>query len=334
MPNGDFARYRWIVDSCLETHNNVNQPAGYLRCNGEKSLATVKQLDDLYGAFIKQLRWDVDSMLSVWHNVLGIKPKPFAWSLAAGIGGEAYGVMGAGFNLVAVEIAASCKAEFPQSHPDTGATSMFVCECLWKWLARQNLDQGVLPDLVCGGVPCGGYSTVPFLGARSSKERWVKQLRVHLERMTENLKKNRAHGMVWWLENVPQAAADMVHPTCICGAALGLPLFRHRLFDSNFGVAEVVCRHAGMCVSTKSPYRQSKRVVVRGNSGCKCGGNTYQLFGAHSGGLMGSLFDHQKALGMDWGTNLAQLHQCIPPVYGLYMGRFALQRLICLRQGL
>ena len=196
MPNGDFARYRWIVDSCLETHNNVNQPAGYLRCNGEKSLATVKQLDDLYGAFIKQLRWDVDSMLSVWHNVLGIKPKPFAWSLAAGIGGEAYGVMGAGFNLVAVEIAASCKAEFPQSHPDTGATSMFVCECLWKWLARQNLDQGVLPDLVCGGVPCGGYSTVSFLGVRSSKERWVKQLRVHLERMTENLKKTER--MAWF----------------------------------------------------------------------------------------------------------------------------------------
>ena len=341
MPVEDNLLVRWIVDSCLDTRNNVNAPAGYHRCQGAASLATCRQLDDLYGAFIKQLRWDVDKLLSVWFGELRMKSRPYAWNVAAGIGGEAYGVMGAGFDLVAVEKSAACEAEFPKVHPKTGAQAKFVCQDLWAWMDQQDLNCCRLPNLVCGGLPCAGYSNVSNIGVPSEMARWVATMRCKLDRMAHKLKTEKNHDMVWWLENVPQAAGDMVHPTCICGAALGLPLFRHRLFDSNFGVQPVVCRHSGMCVSTRSPYRQARSAwfVTRSiknrprwvKQGCKCGGNTFQLFGGHFGGNMGSLTDQQRALGMDWGFDAKQLHQCIPPVYGLWMGRFALQHLICAR---
>jgi hypothetical protein len=261
----------------------------------------------------------------VWFGVLGKKAKPLAWNFAAGYGGEAYGVMGAGFDLRAVEIDIDglCAIEFPSTHPRTGARATFAQQCLWRWLEEQDLEVE-MPDLLCGGLPCAGYSSVPQLGAASLTERSVHNMRLELEDLERRLGK-KGHFVAWWLENVPQAKEDMTNPTSLCAAAFGLPLFRHRLFDSNFGVAPVPCQHQGMCISTRSPYRQSLKYQLKA---CRCGGNTFQLFGGHVGGSMGTVEEHQEALGMSWGADARQLHQCIPPVYALYMGRHALQGLV------
>jgi hypothetical protein len=328
MPRGagETTPADWAHCTLLGVEQNQYWVDGYVTCKGVSTHIPRRVLQDVYEKFIGQLRWDVDVLLGLWFGEAKMTQRPMAWNVAAGVGGEGYGVMGAGFDLVAVELDGRCEAEFPASHPDTGASATFVQSCLWKWLEQRNLEIDRLPDLFCGGLPCAGYSSVPRLGAPSSKERWVDYMRQELEWLVDKLLRTRQHHLAWWLENVPGAVAHMANPSSLCGAAMGLPLFRHRAFDSNFGVAPVRCQHDGMCISTKSPYRQSPEYQRRS---CMCGGNTYQLFGGHVGNLMGSLEEHQQALGMWWDSDVRQLHQCIPLVYALYMGRFALQFLVC-----
>ena len=130
--------------------------------------------------------------------------------------------------------------------------------------------------------------------------------------------------LAWWVENVSGAAVDMVAPTMLCGPACGLQVCRHRFFDSNFGVEVLGCDHAGVCVGLRSPYRQRQWA----SQGCQCGGNLFQLFGGHHGGVHGTFAEHKSAMKMEWAQTIREVHQAIPPIYAMYMARSALKHLV------
>ena len=298
-------------------------------CPGQQNLLSRKQLSDRYEKLVCELHHDVDSLLHLWSNVLHESRRPQCWNLAAGIGGEAFGVMGAGFDLVAVEIQSRCQDEFPTKHPRTGALARFVCADLWQWLTVKletlHCDR---PDFVCGGMPCQSYCGVPLRAHSKCTKRWVKPMRRILEALERDLSLDYDQPLAWCLENVPGAKADMLHPTKFCGSAMGLEVFRHRVMDSNYGMDEVKCNHHRACVGTKSPYLQNPKWAGYQIGKCRCNGNMFQLFGGHVGELMGTLTEQQRALRMTWGNDAKLLHQCIPPVYALYSSRFALQHIV------
>lgn len=52
-----------------------------------------------------------------------------------------------------------------------------------------------------------------------------------------------ASGLPYVIENVPGAAPVMRDPVCMCGSSFGLPVRRHRLFESNVPLVGRPCRH-------------------------------------------------------------------------------------------
>ena len=141
------------------------------RCPGAENLLSAIQLQDRYDALYCKLGRECDQLLGMWMVDLKM-PRPRALCLASGIGGEAYGVMAAGFDVDAVDIdlGGVCEKQFPTVHPRTGAVATFTRRCMWMHL--KGLGSRVsLYALMTAGVPCNKYSSVPMLTESVRDER-------------------------------------------------------------------------------------------------------------------------------------------------------------------
>jgi DNA (cytosine-5)-methyltransferase 1 len=115
-----------------------------------------------------------------------------------------------------------------------------------------------------------------------------------------------ATGLPYVIENVSDARAELIAPVRICGTALGLPLRRHRLFESNLPITGLACAHHKF---TEKRYwtswrpngevRLSTVVQVYGN-----GGNQHEW---------------PAAMGIDWMT-AHEMAEAIPPAYTELIG--------------
>jgi len=109
-----------------------------------------------------------------------------------------------------------------------------------------------------------------------------------------------ATGKPYVIENIPQA--PLKDPIRLCGTMFGLPLIRHRMFESGDGlVAPEHRRHTGR---VRAPY-----VTVTGYPGYSKGG---------------TVADWRRAMGIPWMAK-DELSQAIPPAYTEYVGRQALE---------
>ena len=107
------------------------------------------------------------------------------------------------------------------------------------------------------------------------------------------------------IENV--TGAPLRRPIELCGAMFGLRTFRHRLFETSFP-----------CIQ---PWHQAHELIARSaKMGRPPKENEFiQVVGNFSGVEIA-----KKAMGIDWMTQ-GELAQAIPPAYGEYIGRAALQ---------
>lgn len=89
-------------------------------------------------------------------------------------------------------------------------------------------------DLVWASPPCQGYS--PHVSSRSSK--WVPTLGRDEPRLIDPVRQRlRQAGVPYIIENVRGARDFLCDPFALCGTMFGLPLSRHRYFETSFTVA-------------------------------------------------------------------------------------------------
>jgi DNA (cytosine-5)-methyltransferase 1 len=114
-----------------------------------------------------------------------------------------------------------------------------------------------------------------------------------------------ASGLPYIMENV--VGAELRGAVRMCGSAFGLPIHRHRLFESNVLILVPGCEHDRL---TEAKYWTSAN-----GKGQRKRGYTVQVYGNG-----GEQHEWGPALGIDWMTN-AELTQAIPPCYTEHLGR-------------
>jgi DNA (cytosine-5)-methyltransferase 1 len=123
----------------------------------------------------------------------------------------------------------------------------------------------------------------------------------------------------WVIENVEGAAWALNAPVLLCGSMFGLGAQgcrtqRHRLFETNFHLAQPPCRHDARPVIGIYGGHARKRALLAGGRGTR---------DAWEGGHKQAA---TAALGIAWMT-LAELSESIPPAYAEYIGRAALDHM-------
>lgn len=215
-------------------------------------------------------------------------PAPKALDLFCGAGGATVGLRLAGFDVVGVDIRPQKNYPFPFIQADA-----------------LTLDfRGF--DLVWASPPCQGYTTMRHAPGAKGAPRLIAQTRALLAQS----------GALWVIENVEAARGDMRDPVTLCGTmfwlgAEGCELRRHRLFETNFPLAQPDCRHTDGPVIGVYGGHARKRAAQHGGRGTR---DVWRR---------GHRAAAAKAMGIDWMT-LAEMSEAIPPAYARYIGKAAM----------
>jgi len=126
-------------------------------------------------------------------------------------------------------------------------------------------------------------------------------------------------GVPYVIENVPTAIDHLREPVMLCGSSFGLPIRRHRLFESNFWIWGIQCSHKEYPRKYAPAWNRTNLLRVLSLSG------GYQQGQA-------SIEEHQAAMGIDW-MNRDEMSQAIPPAYTEYIGRELIKTLKEASQG-
>lgn len=217
--------------------------------------------------------------------------RPKLLDIFCGAGGAAVGYHRAGFDVVGVDHKPQPRYPFPFVQADA---------------LQPPFDLRIF-DAIHASPPCQTYSAAKRIGNARPGHQDL------LSRTREMLCKS---GRPWVIENVP--GAPMRFPVVMCGTHFGLPLRRHRLFESNrflFGRANQ-CRH------------RSGDITVFGHAVQLCGskGTPYKDAAGrtHYRKKRINLQRGQEAMGIDW-MNRAELSQAIPPAYTEFIGKQLIQ---------
>lgn len=260
--------------------------------------------------------------------------KPVLLDLFCGAGGAAKGYMEAGFLVVGVDIK-------PQPHY---IGNNFIQADALEYLTKFGSEY----DAVHASPPCQAYSimnNLPWLKNRSYPLLILPTIE-QLERM----------GRPYVLENVMGARygakglkrrdleAHGLKAGWLCGAAFGLPFYRHRLFATNWlWLAPGHPKHTRRIRAGGSLGGRARDIIFRPNtasrvyvreSGKYAGkiemapatGFLSPRLSIWQNGSQGVGIGHAKgwrlaaaAMGIDW-MNCSELTQAIPPVYTHFIG--------------
>jgi DNA (cytosine-5)-methyltransferase 1 len=156
--------------------------------------------------------------------------RPRLLDLFCGAGGAAAGYHRAGFYVVGVDItpqANYCGDEFYRADALKVLDTLIVTDGQWidRWRPRFQLADFTA---IHASPPCQAHTGVPF--KRKDHPELIGRTRGLLEET----------GLPWVIENVPGAPLDGI---LLCGATFGLPIVRHRIFESSFSMmAPSTCR--------------------------------------------------------------------------------------------
>lgn len=210
--------------------------------------------------------------------------RPRLLDLFCGAGGAARGYHRAGFDVVGVDINPQPRYpfEFHQGDAMTFPLDGF--------------------DAIHASPPCPGYSRLRHLPWLKGRE-WPLLIPGTRDRVS-------ASGVPWVIENVMDAPLD---GPFLCGLMFGLPVYRHRRFESNaFMLAP---GHPGHTVVIGHGRMVNDRRKGTLNAGSSAGAWGNQRIITVAGGQF-SKADGERALGIDWmtkagasGRHPARLHR-------------------------
>lgn len=148
------------------------------------------------------------------------------------------------------------------------------------------------------------WASPPCQAHTSMKTMW--NAKPHVDLIPQTRAMLKAAGVPYVIENV--VGAPLQNPFMLCGTQFGLgiagaELRRHRLFETNFGIAfPRRCRHRGATI------------------GVYGGGHGVSLHRHARGERCHTAAQQRVAMGMDWGT-VDELSQAIPPAYSEFIAR-------------
>ncbi len=214
--------------------------------------------------------------------------KPRALDLFCGAGGATKGLQRAGFHVTGVDI---------KPQPRYCGDAFFQADALTFPL------EGF--DFIWASPPCQAYTAV--CATRRAKGKEYPRLIGHTRRRLES------SGVDWVIENVP--SAPLRSGIILCGLNFGLPLLRHRRFESSF------------LLLAPPHIRHSRGMAVRGEVFTVAG----SFGGSTNNGKRKSCFymrarraEAERAMGIDW-MDEKTLMQAVPPAYAEFIGRQALE---------
>lgn len=199
--------------------------------------------------------------------------------------GSCKGYQDAGFYVVGVD-----KVYQPRYPGD-----YFIQADVLTWLPLA-IETGYIDgfDVIHASPPCQEYSRTKSI--HQGKYEYADLV----EPVRELLK---ATGKPYIIENVP--GSPLINPIVLCGSMFGLPLIRHRLFESSpeiwFPPAPCSCRE--LYTNSKAAYSS----FANGATAITVGGNNYPLR------------DGIVAMGINWMSK-KELNQAIPPSYTRWLG--------------
>jgi hypothetical protein len=202
---------------------------------------------------------------------------PRLLDLFAGDGGAARGYRDAGFEVVGVDLRRD------HSYP-------FHC---YRADALTFEIEGF--DAVHASPPCAPYSYIAR--GRSRQPALIAEIR------------ERIRHLPYVIENVQGARDHMIDPVMLCGSSFGLDVRRHRLFETNWPLPSLPCRHRWQTADrfTAPDFGSGERPAhVVGVYGSTTGPEDIEL--------------KRKAMEIHW-TSGKGLTQAIPPAYTRFVGQ-------------
>lgn len=195
----------------------------------------------------------------------------------------------AGFDVVGVDIN-------PQPHYPFEFHQADVLEVLpdiaagWVRPGMQAWDF----DLIHASPPCQlftVYNNVKSIAKSTSEnyENLIPQVRAML----------RDSGVPYVIENVPGARSELADPVQFCGTTFGIPVRRHRLFEANWDLHGLACKHGDF---TERRFPGSSN---RPNGRTVCNVGEYRV----------KLETQKECMQVGWKVTLRELSEMIPPVY-------------------
>lgn len=213
--------------------------------------------------------------------------KPRLLDLFCGAGGCSVGYARAGFEVIGIDIVD--QPNYPLEFIQDDAIGRFGA-MLESWQTT-----GVEPfDAIHASPPCQAHSAVT--GEHRDK---------HVDLIPETRRLLKMSKLPYAIENV--VGAPLENPITLCGSSFGLPLRRHRLFETNFPILAPPCAHGGQerrfDIYEHGKWRKSATPAIYGKGGRKA-------------------VEHwPEALGIDWMTR-DEMAQAIPPAYTEFIGGY------------
>jgi DNA (cytosine-5)-methyltransferase 1 len=220
-----------------------------------------------------------------------------ALDLFCGAGGAAMGLYRAGFDVVGIDNRPQPRYPFPFIRADA----------LKPPVRLEDFD------LVWASPPCQGYSimrNLPWL-----RDKTYPMLIPVVREMLQG------SGVAFIIENVNQARLRATLPEGIeggflCGTMFGLPLYRHRRFETSFlWMAPAHAKHEAV-------IRPSHTLAGRARD------TTFSTWPGRRNGTSvghgpGARRTAKEAMGVDWMKN-DEACQAIPPAFSEHIGRYAI----------
>lgn len=214
-------------------------------------------------------------------------------------GGAAMGYSRAGFDVYGVDIAVQPRYPFPFLHGD----ALTVLDVLLSGEGVTFVDPDAggrylrLRDFAAihASPPCQAYTKAQKIRGNDHPD-LIGPTRLLLI----------ATGLPWVIENVPDA--PLRDPIMLCGSQFGLDTYRHRLFEANFPMPDMLppCDH-------RKPLAKMGRAPSRGQA-------------MHVVGNFTGVERAREVMEMPWASRDG-LREAIPPAYSEFIGAQLLQAL-------
>jgi DNA (cytosine-5)-methyltransferase 1 len=208
--------------------------------------------------------------------------------LFCGAGGAAMGYHRAGFEVVGVDI-----------KPQPNYPFEFIQMDALEYASSRRLLNQLVYAAIHASPPCQPH----VKGLRAVNAKLGREMR-HVDIVDEARAVLQASGLSYVIENAEGALRD---PVKLCGTSFGLPLRRHRDFESSVPLLVPPCAHGHF----KEPRYWTSWI----KDGERKRATTVQVYGNG-----GEAHEWGPAMGIDWMTP-AELKEAIPPDYTEHIGR-------------
>jgi len=167
-------------------------------------------------------------------------------------------------------------------------------------------------DAIHASPPCQAYSRLRHLPWLKGKS-WPRLIEPCRDLLNQI-------GVPWVIENVMDAPLS---GAVLCGRMFGLPVYRHRRFESSALILEPAHERHDVVIGRGRMVNDRAKGTL--NAGSSSGAWGRQSIVTVAGGQFRKA-DGERAMDIDWMTK-AELAQAIPPAYTEFIGRWLLAHL-------